>query len=131
MSLREGDEWKTVFLTQYSHFEYQVMLFGLSNTPATFQGYVNKILAKNLDVFVIVNLDDILIYTKDLGQPYIETVRWVLDQLWKYSLFANLKKYCFHQDKVYFLKYVILSKEISIKVEQIEIIRKWPEPKAV
>ena len=67
MRICEGNEWKTAFRTQYDHFEYQVMLFGLSNTPATFQGYVNIILTEKLDIFVIVYLDDILIYTKDPG----------------------------------------------------------------
>ena len=55
------------------------MSFGLSNTPATFQGYVNKILAEKLDIFIIVYLDDILIYTEDPGQPHVETICWVLD----------------------------------------------------
>ena len=55
------------------------MLFGLSNASATFQGYVNKILAEKLDVFIIVYLDDILIYTEDLSRPYVEAVCWVLD----------------------------------------------------
>ena len=50
------------------------MLFGLSNTPATFQGYANKILAKKLNIFVIVYLDDVLIYTEDPDQSYIEAV---------------------------------------------------------
>ena len=63
-----------VFKTQYGHFKYQVMSLGLSNTPAIFQGYVNKILAKKLDIFVVVYLDDILIYTKDPGQPYVEAI---------------------------------------------------------
>ena len=81
MRICEGDEWKTAFKTRYGHFEYQVMPFGLSNALATFQGYVNKILAKNLDIFVVVYLDDILIHTKDPGQPHVEAVRWVLDQL--------------------------------------------------
>ena len=67
MRIREGDEWKTTFRTRYSHFKYQVMLFGLFNAPASFQGYVNKILAEKLDVFVMVYLDDILIYIKDTG----------------------------------------------------------------
>ena len=71
------------------------MPFGLSNAPVTFQGYVNKILAEKLDIFVIVYLDDILIYTKDPGQPQIEGMRWILDQLKKYPLFANLKKCCY------------------------------------
>ena len=51
------------------------MPFGLSNVSVTFHGYVNKTLAEKLDIFIIVYLDDILIYTKDPGQPYIETVR--------------------------------------------------------
>ena len=55
------------------------MVFSFSNTPATFQGYVNKILAEKLDVFFIVYLDNILIFTKDLDQPYIEAICWVLD----------------------------------------------------
>ena len=78
------------------------MLFGLSNAPTTFQKYVNKILAKKLDIFVIVNLDNILIYIKDPGQPHIEAVCWVLNQLWKYFFFAYLKKCWFHQGKIRF-----------------------------
>ena len=62
------------FRTWYDHLDYQVMLFGFSNTPAIFQGYVNKILAEKLDIFVIVYRDDILIYTKDSRQPHIEAV---------------------------------------------------------
>ena len=106
------------------------MPFGLSNAPAIFQGYVNKILAEKLDIFVIVYLDDILIYTEDPGQPHVEAVRWVLDQLRKYLFFANLKKCCFHQDEVCFLGYVVSSNYISIEVERIEVVRKWPEPKS-
>ncbi len=63
MKIREGDEWKTAFRTRYGHFEYQVMPFGFSDAPASFQGYVNKILAEKLDILAIVYLDDILIYT--------------------------------------------------------------------
>ena len=107
------------------------MPFGLSNAQATFQGYVNKILAKKLDIFVIVYLDDILIYTKDPGQPHVEAVRWVLDKLRKHSLFANLKKCWFHQDEVCFLGYVVLSKGISIEAKRIEVVKDWPEPKSV
>ena len=69
------------------------MFFGLSNALANFQRYVNKILAEKLDIFIIVYLNNILIYTKD---PYVEAIRWVLDQLRKYFLLANLKKCRFH-----------------------------------
>ena len=64
MRIRKSDKWKTAFRTRYGHFEYQVILFGLSNAPATLQGYTNKILAKKLNIFIIVYLDDILIYTR-------------------------------------------------------------------
>ena len=131
MRICEGDEWKTAFWTRYGHFEYQVMPFGLFNAPATFQGYVNKILAEKLDVFVIVYLDDILIYTEDPDQPHIDTVHWVLDQLRKYFLFANLKKCRFHQDEIRFLGYIVSSKGISMEAKRIEVVKKWPEPKSV
>ena len=131
MRIREGDEWKTAFRTWYSHFEYQVMLFGLSNAPATFQGYINKILAKKLDIFIIVYLNNILIYTEHPGQPHVEAVRWVLDQLRKYPLFVNLKKCCFYQDEVCFLGYVVSSKGISIEAEQIEVVKEWLELKSI
>ena len=107
------------------------MPFGLSNAPATFQRYVNKILAEKLDIFVIVYLDDILIYIEDPGQPHVEAVHWVLDQLRKYSFFANLKKCRFHQDEVCFLAYVVSSKGINMDAEQIEVVKKWPESKSV
>ena len=68
-------------------------------------------------------LNDIFIYTKDQSQGQVKAVRWVLDLLRKNNLFANLKKYWFHKDKVRFLGYVILSKSIQIKDERIKIIR--------
>ena len=131
MRIRKGDKWKTAFWTQYGHFKYQVMLFGLSNAPATFQGYVNKILTKKLDIFVIVYLDDILIYIENPRQPHVEAVRWVLDQLRKHSFFANLKKCRFHQDEVCFLGYVISLKKISMEAKRIKVIKDWPEYKSV
>ena len=75
MRIREGDEWKIAFRTRYGHFKYQVMPFGLTNAPATFQSYINKILAEKLDIFVIVYLDDIFIYTKDESEGHVQAVR--------------------------------------------------------
>ena len=74
MRIKEGDEWKTAFRTRYGHFEYQVMPFGLTNAPGSFQGYVNKILAEKLNIFIIVYLDDILIYTEDPGKAHVKAV---------------------------------------------------------
>ena len=72
------------------------MAFNLLNTLATFQKYINKIFIKKLYIFVIVYLNDILIYIKDLGQSQVKARHWILNQLLKYSLFTNLKKCCFH-----------------------------------
>ncbi len=79
MRIREGDEWKMAFRTRYGHSKYQVMLFGLTNASATFQSYITKILAEKLNVFVIVYLDDILIYTENEGKEHVKAVWWVLD----------------------------------------------------
>ena len=107
------------------------MPFGLSNAPASFQGYINKILAEKLDIFVIVYLNDILIYIENQGRGHVEAVRWALNILRKNGLFANLKKCRFHKDKMGFLGYVVSSQGIQIKDERIEVIRNWPEPKSV
>ncbi len=74
MRIREGEEWKTAFQGRYGHFEYQVIPFGFTYLPDTFQGYSNKILAEKLDVFVLVYLDDILIYTKSEGKEHVQAV---------------------------------------------------------
>ncbi len=74
MRIREGDKWKTAFRTRYDHFEYQVMPFGLTNAPATFQGYINQILAEKLDVIIIVYLNDILIYIESEGEKHVQAV---------------------------------------------------------
>lgn len=81
MRIKGGDKYKAAFRTQYGYFEYQVMLFGRYNAPASFQRYINKILAEKLNVFVIVYMDDILIYTEDPRNANIDAVWWVLDIL--------------------------------------------------
>ena len=68
------------------------MSFSLTNAPISFQGYINKIFVEKLNIFVIVYLDDILIYTDNNRDGHVVAVQWVLKQLRKFSLFANLKK---------------------------------------
>ena len=76
-------------------------------------------------------LDDILIYTEDDGDGHVAAVRWVLEQLRKFSLYANLKKCRFHQDKIWFLGYVVSSKGIRMEDERIEAVKQWPKPQSV
>ena len=108
-----------------------MMPFGLFNAPASFQGYINKILAEKLNIFVIVYLDDIFIYIKDPGQGYMEAVRWVLDVLRRHGFFANLKKYRFHKDEICFLGYIVLTQGVRIEDEQIKTVKNWPKPTLV
>lgn len=65
MRICERDKWKTVFETKYSYFEYQVIFFSLSHALANFQDYIIKILGTKLDVFIIIYLDDTLIYSNE------------------------------------------------------------------
>lgn len=102
--------------------------FGLTNAPATFRGYINKISAEKLDIFIIVYLDDIFIYIESSEEKYLEAVEWVLDQLLKYLLYANLKKCRFYQDKMRFLGYIISYQGICMEEEQIKVIHNWLEP---
>ncbi len=129
--IREDNKWKIAFKIRYGHFEYQVMPFGLTNAPAIFQGYINKILIEKLDVFVIVYLNDILICTKSKNKEYVKVIRWVLEQLWKHLLYANLKKCWFYQEEVRFLGYIVSYQGIQIEEEQIKIICDWSEPQLV
>lgn len=131
MWIQEKNKWKTAFRTWYGHFEYQIMPFGLVNALATFQGYINKILAKKLDVFIIVYLDNILIYTEDPGQAHIKAVWWVLKNLRRYNLFISLKKCWFYQDKVCFLGYIVSVQGVQIEEEKIEAVKPWPKPKSI
>lgn len=72
------------------------MSFSIFNILASFQSYINKSLAKKLDIFVIVYRNNILVYTKDLRQLHIDVGHWILEQAQKYALFANVKKYCIY-----------------------------------
>ena len=107
------------------------MPFGLTNAPASFQGYIKKILAEKLDIFVIVYLDDILIYTDDKGDTHVAAVWWVLEQHRKFLLFANLKKCRFYQEAVWFLGYLMSLKSICIEDERIKAIKQWLEHQLV
>jgi len=109
----EGHEWKTAFRTRYGHFEYLVMLFGLTNAPTTFMRLINNTLRECLDIFVVVYLDNILVYLEN-KEEHIKHVKRILTLLKEANLLVKLKKCSFHIDKVDFLRYVITIEGISI-----------------
>jgi hypothetical protein len=102
----EKNRWKTAFYTWYSHFKYMIMLFKLTNAPATFQTYINYVLSRLVDIICIVYLDDILIFL-DTHKDYVKHVCIILDRLCRYSLYVNLKKYSLFQNEVDFLKFIM------------------------
>ena len=107
------------------------MPFGLTNAMQICQGYVNKILAKKLDIFVIVYFDNILIYIQNPKKNHIKVVQWVLEVFRKYGLYANLKKCRFHKDEVRFLSFVVSTNGIKMEKKRIDAIKKLLEPKLV
>ena len=97
--------------------------FGLFNVLASFYNYINKIFAKKLNILIIIYLDNIFIYIKNLSHSYVKTVKWLLDVLSRYKFFANLKKCQFYKDKIYFLNCIILAWQVKIEDKQINIVR--------
>ena len=111
--IQEGDEWKTAFQTRYGHFEYQVMPFGLCNAPAVFQHFMNDIFRDFLDRFVIIYLDDILIYSAN-PRAHESHVRAVLQRLREHHLYAKLEKCAFDLETVDFLGHRISPQGIEM-----------------
>lgn len=128
--IAEGDEYKTAFRTRYGSFEYLVMPFGLCNAPATFQHFMNDAFHDMLDLFVIIYLDDILIFSKNL-EDHQQHVTSVLERLRTHNLFAKLEKCIFHASEVEFLGYRINGNGISMDENKVKAILSWSTPKNV
>ena len=124
LRIKEGDEWKTAFQTQYGQFEYKVMPFGLCNAPATFQGMMNKVLREFLDQGVVVYLDNVLIYSKD-KESYVKLVWQVLTKLAQYNLAVAGHKSQFHVPETEFLGFIVNGKGIHVSKETTKSVREW------
>ncbi|GJU71519.1 putative reverse transcriptase domain-containing protein [Tanacetum coccineum] len=128
LRVREQDVPKTAFRTRYGHYEFQVMPFGLTNAPAVFMDLMNRVCKPYLDKFVIVFIDDILIYSKD-EREHEEHLKAILELLKKEKLYAKFSKCEFWIPKVQFLGHVIDSKGIHVDPAKIESIKDWASPK--
>ncbi|GJV51893.1 putative reverse transcriptase domain-containing protein [Tanacetum coccineum] len=126
--VREEDIPKTAFKTRYGHYEFQVMSFGLTNAPAVFMELMNRVCNPYLDKFVIVFIDDILIYSKS-EEEHAEHLKLILELLKKEELYAKFSKCEFWSSKVQFLGHVIDSKGIHMDPTKIESIKDWASPK--
>ncbi|GJV18449.1 putative reverse transcriptase domain-containing protein [Tanacetum coccineum] len=129
LRVREEDIPKTAFRTRYGHYEFQVMPFGLTNAPAVFMDLMNQVCKPYLDKFVIVFIDDILIYSKN-KQEHEEHLKQILELLKKEELYAKFSKCEFWIPKVQFLVHVIDSEGIHVDPAKIESIKDWTSPKS-
>ncbi|KAK3570971.1 hypothetical protein QTP86_031258 [Hemibagrus guttatus] len=128
--IREGEEWKTAFITPTSHYEYLVMPYGLANAPSVFQDFIHEVLREFLHRCVLVYIDDILIYSRSLAEHH-QHVAEVLGRLREFQLFLKAEKCSFHQPSVQFLGYNISSSGIQMDEGKITAVRDWPAPATV
>ncbi|GJV42964.1 putative reverse transcriptase domain-containing protein [Tanacetum coccineum] len=129
LRVREEDIPKTAFRTRYGHYEFQVMPFGLTNAPAVFMDLMNRVCKPYLDKFVIVFIDDILIYSKN-KQEHAEHLKLILELLKKEQLYAKFSKCEFWIPKVQFLGQVINNQGIHVDPAKIESVKDWASPKS-
>nr|GFB98635.1 putative reverse transcriptase domain-containing protein [Tanacetum cinerariifolium] len=128
LRVREEDIPKTAFRTRYGHYEFQVMPFGLTNAPAVFMDLMNRVCKPYLDRFVIVFIDDILIYSKN-RKEHEGHLKMILKLLKEEELYAKFSKCEFWLSKVQFLGHVIDSEGIHVDPAKIEVIKDWESPK--
>nr|GFC87944.1 putative reverse transcriptase domain-containing protein [Tanacetum cinerariifolium] len=126
LRIREQDILITAFRTRYGHYEFQVMSFGLTNAPAVFMDLMNRMCKPYLDKFVIVFIDDILIYSKN--KEHGEHLKTILNLLRSEKLYAKFSKCDFWIDSVQFLGYVIDSSGVHVDLAKIEAIKNWTAP---
>jgi hypothetical protein len=126
----ESDVHKTAFNSPLGHFHWRVLTFGLTNAPATFQAEMNRIFAKQLNKFVLVYLDDILIFSKTLAE-HISHMRQVFQVLRDNRLYAKLSKCEFCLPEVTFLGHVVGKDGIKVDPKKIQAVKDYPKPKTV
>ncbi|GJP72841.1 hypothetical protein CLOP_g3607 [Closterium sp. NIES-67] len=118
---------KTAFRTRYGSFEYLVMPFGLTNAPASFQAEMNHILRPLLDECMVVYLDDILVYSRDI-QQHVEHLPRVFEILRRERFYVKLSKSNFALEKVQFLKHIVSTQGVHVDPKKIEAVRTWKTP---
>ncbi|GKE81206.1 putative reverse transcriptase domain-containing protein [Tanacetum coccineum] len=119
---QEDDIPKTTFRTRYRHFEFMVMPFGLTNAPTVFMDLMNWVFKPYLDKFVIVFIDDILIYSKTKEDHEVH-LKFVLELLKKERLYAKFSKCKFWSQEVHFLDHVVYHNGIHVDPSKIEIAK--------
>ena len=127
VEVKEEDIPKIAFRTRYGHFEFRVMSFGLTNAPAVFMDLMNCVFKPFLDLFVIVFIDDILVYSRSQTE-HADHLRTVLRVLQKGKLYAKFSKCEFWLNSVTFLGHIISGEGVRVDTQKIEAVKTWPRP---
>ena len=128
--VKDVDVPKTAFRTRYGHYEFLVMLFGFTNAPTAFMYLMNRVFQPYVDQFVVVFIDDILVYSKD-AQEHEQHLRIVMETLREKKLYAKLSKCDFWLKEVSFLGHIVSTEGIRVDPIKIEAIVNWKPPRNV
>ena len=130
IAMKEDDIPKTAFRTHRGHFEFIVMPFGVTNAPAIFQRLMNKVFKKELDAFILVYLDDILIFSKT-KEEHLEHIRIALERLRDAKIYTRLHKCEFYKDKVEYLGFDVSARGVQSSPDKVRAVVEWPKPSSV
>ena len=130
LRVRAEDIPKTAFRTRYGHYEFVIMPFGLTNAPAAFMELMNRVFIDYLDRFVVVFIDDILVYSRS-REEHEEHLRIVLKTLRKHQLYGKYSKCDFWISEVTFLGHVVSAAGVAVDPAKIDAIVAWEVPKNV
>jgi hypothetical protein len=121
---------KTAFRSRYGHFEFKVLPFGLCNAPATFQTLMNDVFRREADDFVLIYLDDIMIFS-NTAEEHLAHIRVVLQRLRDHKLYAAPKKCKFFQTRIEWLGHIVSNQGIEVDPRKTDSVNEWPTPKTV
>ena len=130
LRVRETDIPKTTFRTRYGHFEFTVMPFGLTDAPVAFMDLMHKVFQPYLDQFIVVFVDDILIYSKSKWEREYH-LRIVLQLLRDHQQYAKFGKCEFWLTEVRFLGHVVSASGVSMDLDKVEVVMSWEMPKPI
>ena len=128
LKIKESNVQKAIFKTRYGHYEFLVMSFGLTNASTAFMDLMNKVFHLYLDQFIIVFIEDILVYSKN-AKEHVFHLRIILQTMRDRRLYAKFSKCEFWLNEVIFLGHVVFGNGIFVDPRKVEVIVNWEQPK--
>ena len=125
--IEQTDVWKTAFKSKEGLFKWLVMPFGLTNAPTTFMRMMDNLLRPFTNSFVVVYLDDILIFSRS-WEEHLQHIQQVLNTLRQHQLYANLEKCSFGMTQIQYLGYIVDEDGVHVDPSKIQVIQDWPAP---